>query len=1524
MSGRTLLAGLAWVLCLGAAVAAPYPLEGRATAWVQPNGTRLSLRVLGDEFYARTVTADGHTVIFNAADNTYYYAAAGPDGHSLVSSGIAADHAPPRWLPTHLTEPAASVAALRNKNIEKIAPHRAADWAAQVEAVRGRRDRERTPTPTPSPTSPTVLTPAGGPTVDTKVGLVILVQFPDDPSTPAVDPVTFPTTQAKMIRMCNEIGYTDDGNIGSIRDYYTDQSNGLLVLTQLVTPILTLQHPRNYYSYTNYPTNTILRDNGAAGNLMATDAVTILKASSFDFSTLSKDSFNDVIATSLLFAGADSGVPTKGLWPFSGSVPTGIPVGAAGVPPYILNYQMTDVASAAMGIGTTCHELGHMLKKYPDLYDTTYSSAGIGDHSLMSIGNLLNSEKAPAPIDIYLKEFSGWATINDLTPTTLLNTTLPTTGNIGYRIRKPGSTTEYFMIENRGTGDRWSAFCPDKGIMIWHVDEAVTTQNQCPQMTLSQHYQCSLVQADGRCDLEHNANPGDITDLFKTTKGIFNNNTTPNANWWDGSASGISIVVSSAPAASMNVSFGSAPPTLSLSPTSQSVLAAGGPVSFQVTSNTTWSWSKDAAWITSAASSTQTGTQTITLTVAPNTANAPPADRTAVLTINVPGGLTTTFTLIQDQLRLPDLAFDPISWNGVSRTLVAPGGALQIGGWVKNKGNATCASYKVRYYLSTDATITASDILLGDTTITAPLDPDQYAVVYPTLTVPPGVPDGTYYAGWIYDPDNAVAELDKTNNVGCVMLNNVKVTVNSASLLLDIASPASDGSIVTNPTLTVSGTASCGIGVGAVYYRVNGLSDAGHAGYPLGPLQVAPWPQTTSWSFSATLTPGSNYIDVFAADSLGNWTAQVRRLVTYSASVPIPTVAISTPSGDGTFVNNAALTLRGTAASTYMVNSVWYLVNQTLPWIQANGTTSWACNVTLAAGLNRIDVRSVDPLSQYSNFATRMITLDSTIPTVVISSPVADGTSVSSASLAISGTAADNLGVTSVLWRLNGGGWNTAVGTAAWSASVTLVAGSNIIDVRSQDAATNFSTIVSRTVTYTLPDTTLPTVAISSPVADGTSVSSASLSLSGSAADNIGVTTVSWRLNGGSWSTATGTTAWSASVTLAAGANTINVQSKDAANNVSAIASRTITLDSTLPTVAITSPAADGTSVSSASLALSGSAADNIGVTAVSWQLNGGSWSTATGTTTWSASVTLAAGANTINVQSRDAASNFSAIVSRSVNYTPSSMSLPTWRLANFGSTSNSGTGADLTDPDKDGISNLLEFAFNLNPNQASAKSLVAGTGSLTGLPAVTLAPNGHLRLEFIRRKAAGNPGIEYKAKFSSTLSVWTDPTSAATVTFIDDTWERVIVEDQPPTGAKTRFARVEVTNIIDSNAPSPLEAWRLANFGSTANSGDGADLNDFDKDGIPNLLEFALGLNPKQNSAALLPQPHLSGANLVLSFTQPAGVSGITYGAEWSQTLLPGSWTAMTDAGSQLQHLFSVPISGKTTLFMRFKVTNP
>lgn len=130
--------------------------------------------------------------------------------------------------------------------------------------------------------------------------------------------------------------------------------------------------------------------------------------------------------------------------------------------------------------------------------------------------------------------------------------------------------------------------------------------------------------------------------------------------------------------------------------------------------------------------------------------------------------------------------------------------------------------------------------------------------------------------------------------------------------------------------------------------------------------------------------------------------------------------------------------------------------------------------------------------------------------------------------------------------------------------------------------------------------------------------------------------------------------------------------------------------------------------------------------------------------------------------------------------------------------------------------------------------------------------------------------------------------------------------------------------NTVAPPAPSPLEAWRQTHFGSTENTGEAANLADPDHDGLPNLAEFAFALDPKSGGSPVLPPGHLENGNFVVSFAQPAGVSGITYGAEWTADPALGGWTAVPDTGIAPQHLFSVPPGNHQRLFVRLRISEP
>jgi hypothetical protein len=137
------------------------------------------------------------------------------------------------------------------------------------------------------------------------------------------------------------------------------------------------------------------------------------------------------------------------------------------------------------------------------------------------------------------------------------------------------------------------------------------------------------------------------------------------------------------------------------------------------------------------------------------------------------------------------------------------------------------------------------------------------------------------------------------------------------------------------------------------------------------------------------------------------------------------------------------------------------------------------------------------------------------------------------------------------------------------------------------------------------------------------------------------------------------------------------------------------------------------------------------------------------------------------------------------------SSSFQTW-------TSESGlSGADLdplANPAKDGIVNLLKYAFNMDANQSDTQMLTQSFGR-SGLPVYGTSGAGAasvFRVEFIRR--TGNQ-LDYRPMKSTSLVTWDPLISIPTVTPIDANWERVVHEEPFDGASITRlFGTVEVS----------------------------------------------------------------------------------------------------------------------------------
>ena len=263
---------------------------------------------------------------------------------------------------------------------------------------------------------------------------------------------------------------------------------------------------------------------------------------------------------------------------------------------------------------------------------------------------------------------------------------------------------------------------------------------------------------------------------------------------------------------------------------------------------------------------------------------------------------------------------------------------------------------------------------------------------------------------------------------------------------------------------------------------------------------------------------------------------------------------------------------------------------------------------------------------------------------------------------------------------------NVAGGTVSGSASVplpfTIVSGSPFsitgagatqpVTVRFTPATT---TTVSATISFTAngtitgivtglgvattADTTKPTIAVTSPTSGPAyTTASSSLTLQGTASDNVGVTQVTWTNSRGGSGTATGSTSWTASgVALQSGSNVLTVTARDAAGNTGT-ASITATYDNTPPSVSITAPAVGATVVGTVNV--TANASDNVSVAGVQFLLDGvalGAEQTSGPFSLAWTSGSAADGAHTLSARARDAVGNttVAANVAVTVSNAPSS-----------------------------------------------------------------------------------------------------------------------------------------------------------------------------------------------------------------------------------------------------------------------------
>ena len=304
-----------------------------------------------------------------------------------------------------------------------------------------------------------------------KKGLVIMVNFPEKT-------LNSMHRQEFYDRFFNEEGFSEAGNIGSVHDYFYENSYGQFNLTFDVYGPVYVSNSIQYYGknnsegYDSYPAELVAEACSLADELGA------------DFSKYDWDDDGKVDQVFIVYAGygEHAGAPSYTIWPHESTLSEEVSYGDGNGPVTIDGVVIDTYAIASeldgttgttpAGIGTACHEFSHCMC-IPDFYDTSSSPLhyGMDMWDLMDFGSYSgnNNGNCPAPYTSYERMYCGW-----LTPKVLNNPCIVKDMKSLYQapeayiIYNDANHNEYYMLENR-QGEGFDASSPATGLLVLHV-----------------------------------------------------------------------------------------------------------------------------------------------------------------------------------------------------------------------------------------------------------------------------------------------------------------------------------------------------------------------------------------------------------------------------------------------------------------------------------------------------------------------------------------------------------------------------------------------------------------------------------------------------------------------------------------------------------------------------------------------------------------------------------------------------------------------------------------------------------------------------------------------------------------------------------------------------------------------------------------------------------------------------------------------------------------------------------------------
>lgn len=525
--GSLFLLLLAWVaISTGSTVhaspASPFPFVE-----TQPDGSKVTLYIRGDERNHWLEDRDGYTVVKDRG--AFVYGAPNPDGSVVPTSMRVGASSPAAGGLTPGLKPAPPVTAMSTA-LRQSAP------SGETSALSAPQQR---------------ISPLGS-----VKNLVILIRFSNHLGR------TLPSN-ADFNIIFNNVGPHALAPTGSVRDYYLQTSYGKLTLNSTVVGWLDLPNTEQYYA-----------DGTSAGTEKIWEAIIsglTLADATVDFDQFDADNDGFIDAITFIHSGYGAewgGIDSSGtnyinrIWSHKWSIPTWTSAEGVKVSDYHISPGLWATSGTAPGrIGVICHETGHFFG-LPDLYDYTAPGEGAGSWCLMANSwGFDGSQYYPPHMSGWSKMQLGWITPTIVTVPGTYPVPQSIDNEVLYLIANNFPALEYLLIENRQSVG-FEGDMPQGGLAIWHIDDLADfyTQGYPGQSGWpgnGKHYRVALLQADGQYHLEKGTNRGDGGDVYRGGGvSTLSPTTVPNTNTYQGGIiKSTGAVIDQITASSANMSF---------------------------------------------------------------------------------------------------------------------------------------------------------------------------------------------------------------------------------------------------------------------------------------------------------------------------------------------------------------------------------------------------------------------------------------------------------------------------------------------------------------------------------------------------------------------------------------------------------------------------------------------------------------------------------------------------------------------------------------------------------------------------------------------------------------------------------------------------------------------------------------------------------------------------------------------------------------------------------------------------------